>query len=258
MATLHHDVPFPHDELLEALARDFVASPQPSRAADAHQLPDALNERLRLARELHDGLLQALTGISLQLDAASHIVQQSPDAARDMLFELQEMVIEQQHELRKWIENARHPGADVAPIRADATAALETICRRASRFGPHVELCTIGCERMPVSILRDVCRLVEEGLSNVRLNARARTARVDVVVANREIRVSIEDDGSGFSFRGRYDLAALETRSLGPASIKERVASLGGNLVLTSSLSGARLDIELPVHKARKRIPHAS
>jgi signal transduction histidine kinase len=258
MATLHHEVPFPHDTLLEGLARNFAARPEPFDTADGHRLADALNERLRLARELHDGLLQALTGISLQLDAASHLIEQSPDAARQLLCELQEMVVEHQHELRTWIENARHPAGDVAPIRADATAALEKICRRASRFGPHVELHTIGCERMPASILGDVCRLVEEGLSNVRQHACARVVRIDVVVAKHEVRVAIEDDGSGFSFRGRYDLAMLETRRLGPVSIKERIASLGGSLVLTSSLSGARLEIGLPFHKPAKRVSRAS
>ena len=58
----------------------------------------------------------------------------------------------------------------------------------------------------------------------------------------------IADDGSGFPFRGRYDLTELEARGIGPASLKERVASLAGNLVLTSSLSGSTVEIELPLN----------
>jgi signal transduction histidine kinase len=247
MATLHHDAPFPHDGLLEELARSFAERPEPPRTSDAHALADALNERLRLARELHDGLLQALTGISLQLDAVGHLVEQCPKAAREMVNELQEQVVEHQHELRRWIENARHPAARSEAVRSDARAVLEKICHRASRWGPRVEVRTTACERMPDALFGDVCRLVEEGLSNVRKHARARIARVEVAVAKRALHIVIEDDGSGFPFRGRYDLDMLESRRLGPASIKERVASLRGSLVLTSSLSGARLEIGLPL-----------
>ncbi len=54
-------------------------------------------------------------------------------------------------------------------------------------------------------------------------------------------------DGSGFPFRGRYDLATLTAKQLGPVSLKERVASLRGELLLTSTLSGSKLEMTLPL-----------
>jgi signal transduction histidine kinase len=61
--------------------------------------------------------------------------------------------------------------------------------------------------------------------------------RVDILLA---------DDGVGFPFHGQYDLAKLTARNLGPRSMKERIASLKGELVLTTSLSGSELKITLP------------
>ena len=55
------------------------------------------------------------------------------------------------------------------------------------------------------------------------------------------------DDGHGFSFQGTHDLATLQKFKAGPITLKERVSALGGDLVISSSKSGARLSISLPL-----------
>ena len=75
----------------------------------------------------------------------------------------------------------------------------------------------------------------------------ATVARVDLAERDDELHITVTDDGRGFPFRGRYDLAALALMHQGPVSLKERVALLDGELMIDSSASGARLEITLPL-----------
>jgi signal transduction histidine kinase len=70
---------------------------------------------------------------------------------------------------------------------------------------------------------------------------------VEFKITRDRVYITVTDDGRGFPFSGRYDLAALTDAQLGPVSLKQRVASLHGELVLTSTLIGSRLEISLPV-----------
>jgi len=241
------DMTFPSDRVLEGLARDVATGPGTERyLSERHRaLGNAVNERLRLARELHDGLLQSLTGVTLQLEAALRLVEADPQGARAQIREIQEMVVDQQRELREWIETVRHPNQPT-PACAELVALLTTLCSRVSRWGPRVELVTHKLERIASPVADHVYRIIEEALSNVTRHAHARVARVEVRSCERTVRIVIADNGCGFPFRGRYNLAMLEARRLGPKSLKERVASLGGTLVLASTLSGSTLEIELP------------
>ena len=243
------ELTFPNDRVLEGLARDVISHARADQfISDRHKaFGDALSERLRLARELHDGLLQSLTGASLQLEATLRLMETDPSAARKQLREIQELIIERQRELRAWIESVRHPDAVPANPRAELATVLETLCRRVSRWGPRVEFVGHESAAIPAFLGDHVYRLVEEGLSNVTRHAHARFARVDVRRSANSVRVLIADDGCGFPFRGRYDLLALNVRGIGPASMKERVDSLSGTLTLSSTLSGSTLEIHLPL-----------
>jgi len=78
-------------------------------------------------------------------------------------------------------------------------------------------------------------------------HAHAQVAHVAVGVLFDKVCISVSDDGCGFPFRGRYDLAALIARELGPISLRERVAALRGELTLTSGAAGSKLEISLPL-----------
>ena len=256
MGTAPFELEFPSDRVLEGLAREVIRHTSADQFLSARQraLSDRhrafgqlLEERLRLASELHDGLLQALTGAALHLDATLRILETDPDGARTRIREIQELILERQRELRVFIEQVRHPEASHAVMHADFLIALRKLCDRVSRWGPKVDLHAPDRAVIPGPIVDHVFRLVEEGLSNVTRHARARVAHVDLSISDHVVRIVIADDGSGFPFRGRYDLAALDARAIGPASLKERVASLSGKLVLVSSPSGSTIEIDLPL-----------
>jgi len=247
MATSGLDFSFHDDQVLDGVARQVAANLINSNKRVERTA--TFEERLRLARELHDGVLQSLTGAVLQLEAISRLVDNDPQAARERLRQIQELIGEEQRELRTWIDGMRQaPSASMAS-HTEVAAALDKLCRRVSRWGPRVEFSGPDVGSVPRILGDQVYRIVEESLSNIARHAQAQVARVDVKLLPHGVRIVVEDDGCGFAFCGRYDLATLNDRRLGPVSLRERIGSLHGALVLTSTLSGSRLDIALPLQK---------
>lgn len=224
-----------------------VPSDPASDAASLSPIRQALSERLRLARELHDGLLQALTAAALQLETTIHLVETDPREARERIRELQQLIVEQQRGLRRWIDTVRKPHAARRETRKDLEAALTTLCNRTSRQGPPVQLTTTAVHALPARIAEHAYRVVEEALSNAVRHAQAKLVRVDVRSSNGAVRIVIADDGRGFPFRGRYDLRTLDALGIGPVSLRERIAFLDGRLMLESRHGGSTLAIALPM-----------
>jgi signal transduction histidine kinase len=237
---------FPDEEMLERVSLR-AASDRHSGSRDRIERNATRNERLRLARELHDGVLQSLTGAALQLEAVKRLLDNDPRTARQVLREIQELIVEEQRELRASIEDMKEATADSMASHDELAAALHKLCGRISRWGPRVLLRGPDGGAIPRVFGEHVYRLVEESLNNVTRHARATIARVEVNILEERVTIVVEDDGSGFPFRGRYDLAQLNARRQGPVSLKERVASLDGDLVLISATSGSRLEFSLPV-----------
>jgi signal transduction histidine kinase len=250
MVASEFDLLLQDDRMLDdAVAGQAVAEVNASFSRNRIERMATLNERLRLARELHDGVLQSLTGAVLQLEATSRLVDSDPKAARARLREIQQLIVEEQCQLRKWIDDVRRVKSTSMASYADLAAALDTLSRRVTRWGPRVQFIGPTTGSIERTLGDHVYRLAEEALSNVTKHASAQVARLEVRILRDRVHVVVEDDGCGFTFRGRYDLAALDVMQQGPVSLKERIASLDGALVLTSTLSGSRLEISLPLQQ---------
>lgn len=206
------------------------------------------DERSRLARELHDGLLQCLTGATLQLDVLLNTLEQDPGAARARLLEIKEMIVEEQAALRSWIQTVDPASRAETIPGAEFTTTLSNMCQRAEwQWGLRVALTMGSSASFSKPLACQVSRLIQEALSNVGRHARACRAHVEVRKTNGAVRLVIQDDGTGFPFHGRYRLADLAASNLGPRTLKERVSSLEGELVLSSTPTGSRLEISLPL-----------
>lgn len=213
------------------------------------ELEATRDEHARFARNLHDGILQALAGAAFQLEAASRLVGGDPDAARARIKAASELIAAEQRELRSLIQTLRPAGGASLASASEVAAALEKLrARNARQWGLRVELGVVGSGRIPRAMADEICYIVREGLTNVGRHAHARVARVNISIESRRVAIIVADDGCGFPIRGRYDLVALNERRQGPISLRERVTSLHGTLVLASSLSGSCLEISLPVH----------
>jgi signal transduction histidine kinase len=206
----------------------------------------AEEERVRMARDLHDGLLQRLAGIGLRIETADRILETTPGAAHEVLQEIQQHLVAEQTDLRFLIRQLK-PGK--AEENEDLTSRLRKLSRRVKRlWGLHVELTINNLQpNLPPTLVLGACFIVHEALSNAARHAAASTVRVDLGLSDFRLRIAISDNGHGFLFKGRHDHEALSALNLGPVSIRERVENLGGTLSIHSTECGASLAISLPV-----------
>ena len=219
----------------------------------AEQLQDiaASRQRLRVARDLHDGVLQSMTGIRLELqNVAAELETDAADSQRHRLLAIERTLAIEQRELRIFIdslkpreearsENALLVNLDVLKERV----ALEWKVPLTIRVGPRVTA-------IPDAIERAIPPMVHEAVVNALKHGDPSRVRVDLDVENSTLRIVVTDDGHGFPFRGRYDHTALVEARLGPASLRDRAASLGGTLTIDSAGSGSRVEIALPLAAA--------
>ena len=111
----------------------------------------------------------------------------------------------------------------------------------------NVELETAGdVEALDGRSADEVAALVSEALANAARHAGATRIRGAVAVEAGAVRIDVTDDGRGFPFHGRYELAQLVADGHAPWSLRERVTALGGELAIESSPRGARVEILLP------------
>lgn len=209
----------------------------------------ATEERIRLARDLHDGVLQSLTGIGLRLAAVRGLLEEEPRSARDSLETLQKLIAREQRDLRFFIQELKPPPITPpgqAPSLASSIAELAE--RIELEWGLKVELRAEGIAGpIPEPLARDVYHVVREALVNAVRHGEASAVRVEVSrSADGSLAIAVSDNGRGFPFQGRYSHRDLTEGGLGPRTLLERLASLQGTLAIESSASGARLDIALP------------
>lgn len=208
----------------------------------------AAEERVRLSRDLHDGLLQSLTGIALQLQVSRRLLDRDPSEARERLAEIQESIATEQRDLRSFV-NRLKPTPLTESAGWDLRLRLVDVCNRIERqWGLRVKLNSQGLtDELPPNVSDDVFRIVHEALVNAARHAGASSLEVDVSRSAGAVFITVTDDGRGFSFHGTHDLATLQKFKAGPITLKERISALGGDLVISSSKSGSSLSISLPL-----------
>lgn len=211
-----------------------------------------LGERGRLARDLHDGLLQTLTGTALQLETLRRLLDGASPYALERLEEVQRLIIGQQQCLRTFIRELRPAGLLPSHSAAGFGVGLRELCERVARQWDLVVTGDVAGEPpdLPDPLSGDITYIVHEALANAARHGRARAARVHVRFEDSEVTIAVSDDGQGFPFQGRYGLSALVERGFGPSSLKERVADRAGHLCVDSTSTGSRVEVRLPVPTA--------
>jgi signal transduction histidine kinase len=205
----------------------------------------SVEERLRIARDLHDGVIQSLSGVGLQLQSIRARVSDATTAAR--IADVQHVIESEQRELREIVRDLR----PVEPPRDDAANLQRRLQRIAERYllewNMVVEMQTNLSMSVPHEASQAVYRIVNESLSNAARHGRATRATVNITAANDRVAIRVSDNGRGFPFAGRHDHIALNRLGLGPKTLKERVAKLGGTLVVDSSPRGAAIEASFPL-----------
>ncbi|MHB0969877.1 MAG: sensor histidine kinase [Thermoanaerobaculia bacterium] len=206
------------------------------------------DERHRVARDLHDGLLQSFTGVVLQLETVHGILEDDPARARRLLTEVESMIMADQRELRSYLEQLRpHPPRHEPEF--DLRAQMADFVKRFEVQWPTTVELRYGTldPLLAQSLGWETYRLITEALTNSARHGEATRARVELQSREDRLRIVIDDNGTGFPFRGQYNLTSLMENNLGPTSLCERVAAVNGDMLLESTDSGSRLEIEIPV-----------
>ncbi len=200
-------------------------------------------ERAKVARELHDTSIQSLISIEMQVDVLRRTSNGHGQPAE--LERIQKLLREEVLNLRELMQSLRP--LEVGPQQfLDFTAQLVERFRSDTgvdaRFVSELEEVTL-----PASACRELARVVQEGLVNIRKHSGASSVYVRFGAQNGLWKLVIDDDGKGFPFSGRLSLSELDDLHRGPAVIKERVRAIGGDMVIESSPGhGARLEVTVP------------
>ncbi|HTZ82775.1 MAG TPA: ATP-binding protein [Candidatus Acidoferrales bacterium] len=201
-------------------------------------------ERARFARELHDGAVQSLIAVEMQVD----VVRRQADAGRPIGGELGRI----QALLREEVLKLRELMQQMKVIDVDSQRLLGVINDTVERFqretGISARFVTDLAELdMPQRVCREILRIVQEGLVNVRKHSGARHALVRLGSSGDKWSLTVEDDGKGFPFAGRYSQEKMDEDGKGPMIIRERVRLIAGQLTVESNPGqGARLEITVP------------
>jgi signal transduction histidine kinase len=204
-------------------------------------------ERARFARELHDGTIQALISVEMQVDVLRRQAQKSAADSRfsDQLAHVQGLLKEQVLELRSLMQAMR-------PVELSPHQLLDYLANLVDRFRRDTGLAvqfTTDLDDVDLSprVCREIIRIVQEALVNIRKHSGATQALVRFGVQSGQWRLVVEDNGRGFDFVGRLSLKDLDDAHKGPVIIKERVRTIGGDLNIESLPSrGASLEITFP------------
>jgi len=203
-------------------------------------------ERSRISRDLHDGILQTLLSIEIQLDVLRRRLPQAPEQVASELSTLQHTVRNETQELRQMVMDMRPLGVQSADL-VDLMRGFAERFRNESSVALDL-LIDAAVLDLPDRICRELFQIYREALHNVKKHARATHVVVKLWQNDAKVVLVIDDNGEGFSFAGRYTGDELDRLRLGPISIKDRTRSVGGVLMVESTPGhGARLTVEVPL-----------
>ncbi len=199
-----------------------------------------LDERNRLARELHDAMTQTLFSLRLAVETAAALVTADPAGAAAELDAARGLVDATFAELRALVFELRPPALDADGLVTTVRKHLEVAGRA---HGLRVEVTAVGDERLPPQTERELFRIVQEAVTNVLRHARASTLHVALAFEPGRVTVSVRDDGRGFDPAAR----SIRSRRLGLTSMRERARALGGSLSVESAPGeGTTVRVEVP------------
>lgn len=209
-----------------------------------------MQERARVARDIHDTLAQGLTGIVVQLGAAERALQVAPQDAPAHIRLAQDMAREALAEARRSIWNLRAPNLAHGELR-DALAGL---AQRASTDTMRVHFETEGTEwDLRAEVDSALLRVTQEALVNVSKHANATRVDVSLAYLPDAVRLVIHDNGIGLANDVLNDDGRIQepTGGFGLMGMRERIEQWGGELILTNH-EGALVQATIPRARAER------
>lgn len=201
-------------------------------------------ERQRIADDFHDGPLQSFISFQMRLNVVQQMLGRDLSSGLKELQDLQMICRAQVAELRAFVRSMR-------PLEVEGESLSTAIRRLVENFkkdtGISASYTSQEVTGEPESFL-EVLQIVRESLNNVQKHSKASRVAISLTMQGEMLHIEIEDDGTGFPFSGNYELGELEALRIGPGSIKRRVRSLGGELIVNSRPGhGAIIRVRIPL-----------
>lgn len=211
--------------LLSTIAYQVGIAIERARLAEESARGARAEERARIAREIHDTLVQGLTGIGLQLEGALAQFKEHPQRAQERLRRALEVSRQSLEEARRSVLDLRAMPLVGKPL-ADALAALGR--RFTSETGIRVHVRASAAGTFPLRVEAELLRIAQEALTNVRKHAKAGEVEITLRRTRGKLHLSIRDDGRGFHPRH------ASAGGVGILGMHERARLLGGRLRVQS------------------------
>jgi NarL family two-component system sensor histidine kinase LiaS len=218
------------DDEIGQLARQLNTMAEQLRALlEARQALAIVEERQRLARDLHDAVKQQVFATAMQVGAAQALLDRDPDAAKEHLTQAERLATDAQQELTGLIRELR----PVALVDRGLVGALDEHARDWSRqTGISAEVRAQGTRATPLAVEQAIFRVVQEALANVARHSRATQVEVRLAWEGDSLAVSVADNGRGFP------VERARGKGMGLTSMRERIEALGGTLTVESGSAG--------------------
>jgi signal transduction histidine kinase len=207
-----------------------------------------LQERNRIAREIHDSLGHFLTGINLNLDAANRLFNIDTSETKELIGEAKQLSSQALREVRKSVMSLRTNPLDGKKIDTVLRELIDEF-NRTTKIKPayicHIDIpANFGKEIddiLPVEVKIAIYRIVQEALTNISKYAKPTEVRVILTIDRHRLKLQVIDNGKGFQ-------PSQQTSGFGLQGMMERIRALNGKLtILSEPQKGCTIDVEIPL-----------
>jgi signal transduction histidine kinase len=198
----------------------------------------AVQERNRIARDIHDSLGHALTALNVQLQTAAKLWQIDPTQAQSFLTQAQRLGTTAMKEVRKSVAALRADAQEQEPLETVIYSLVEDFCQ-----GTGISVCTnINVDiYLSSQVVKTLYRIAQEALTNICKYAYATKVQIKLYTSPEKVYLTVEDNGRGFCLDS-------QKTGFGLQGMRERVAALKGDFqIQTAPKTGCRISVELPV-----------
>jgi PAS domain S-box-containing protein len=226
--------------LAMSVANQAALAVESARLREQAEQAAAMEERGRLARELHDSVTQSLYSVTMYAEAAARLMTAGQEtSAAEYLRDARDTAQEALREMRLLIYQLHPPVLENGGLAVALQVRLDAVERRG---GIRAELEVEGQERLLPTIQAELYQIAQEALNNALKHAHARQVQVHLQFGEEVTLLEVQDDGVGF------EPAAVETGGgLGLPGMKERVLKIGSRLeITTASGQGTKVIVEVP------------
>ena len=204
-----------------------------------------VQERNRIARDIHDSLGHALTSLNIQMQTAVKLWEKEPLQAYSFLTQAQLLGKTAMQEVRKSISTLREDAKEERPLEAKIETLVDDY-RKGTGLFISTNICR--CDFVPKPIAKAIYHIIQESLTNIFKYADATEVHIQLRTTPKEFKLTVEDNGKGFDPK--------QNRSgFGLQGMQERVTIVSGELqLITSPGEGCRVEVNIPYVKSSQNI----